>query len=210
MDFDITKRRTSIDGGSRGGSRRSSVELARGGSDQVMAELDKALSSRTPRSNPLDDIKPEKGGGARGSDTADARGGADTKKKKKEPEIKKPVKYEKKELTKDEIKKLLTGYMSVPKKYWTEFNRGDSIHWIDTDGNFHKGGYVKFTFDKDGTHHIATESVLGGKAGDKFYTSRTATVNTTAVIYKKTSIEYYMLVETFGNKIAELQKQLKH
>lgn len=209
MNFDITaKKRTSMDSDRSGKSQKDDKPRAVLGAKEVkdspreVKSVPKTPVKETPAKTPV------KEKGVPG-------------KEKEAPVVKTPVKKDKKakdsdeegddgpqKLSPEEIAKKLAGYMPVPKRHWGDFCRGDHIRWIDKDGEFSKGGYVRFYFEKEGVRMVQVESILGGFRNDKFYSTYAADLDSNTAVYKKIGVDYHLLRAQFGNEFARLKREI--
>ncbi len=113
-----------------------------------------------------------------------------------------------KKLSDEDIQAKLAGYMPVPKRHWGDFGRGDHIRWINKEGVFNKGGFVRFYYETSGVKMVSVESIFGGSRADKFYTSYSTDIESPTMIYKKIGVDYHLLRAQFGNEFARMKREL--
>ena len=101
-----------------------------------------------------------------------------------------------------ELLEQVEGMVSVPKALWDELRTGDCIKYVDIDGKFHHGGYVRSVYkNKDGTWYISMEAAQSSR--NKAY-QFCARLDRIASIYKHPSVDYVLL----SVEIMKLRKEL--
>jgi hypothetical protein len=124
-------------------------------------------------------------------------------------ENKNDSKVKKHALTKEEIREKLMGYMPVPRKHWGDLSRGDHIRWVDKKGEFYKGGFLKFYFEKDGKKMLQTESLLAGSRFDRYYATSTICLDDIQMMYRKVGLDYYIARAQLLAEISKLRAEIR-
>jgi len=94
------------------------------------------------------------------------------------------------------------GMIPIPKPLWDELRTGDCIKYVDIDGKFHHGGYVRNVYkNKDGTRYISMEAAQSSR--NKAY-QFSARLDRIASIYKRPSVDYVLL----SMEIVKLRREI--
>lgn len=194
MNFDLTaRRRTSFDSDRSDKSERSERSAKSAGRD---------TKDKTPKV-----VVREPSRDASKDASKDAP--KDTPKDAKTPREPAKEKTPAPTMSVDDIRERLTGYMPVPKRHWGDLNRGDQVRWIDLKGEFCKGGFVKFYYDKDDKRMLCAESVLAGSRSDKYYTVHQVELDNIQAMYRKPTVDYFMAKAQFMNELNKLRAEIK-
>lgn len=144
--------------------------------------------------------KPALGGGsARGSATGSTTGSA------KALALPKPTPTRLNAPTQLNSAQLLSqveGMVPIPKQLWPELSDGDRIKYVDVDGKFHSGGYVRGVYVKDDVKYLSIEVY---RSNNKKIFPFSTRLDRISAIYKRPSVDYIML----SVEIVKLRKDIE-
>jgi hypothetical protein len=85
--------------------------------------------------------------------------------------------------SKADMKKLLVGYVALPKTLWTALERGSHVRYIRNDGRFVRGGFVTLYSSQNGRDMLTLAN--GFNATAKGYSVWTVALDGVKTLYTK-------------------------
>lgn len=87
-------------------------------------------------------------------------------------------------ITPDEWKRMLTEYIPVKRTDWANIPYRSHVRYEKNDGTYVRGGFVKTSWEKNGTYHIMLENDRVNRRGPN-YVSWTISSANVRMVYKK-------------------------